>query len=83
MPATTCALVMTRSGAYTKPDPSTRRAQDAATPVILTTDGRTAVTAGLRSSFGSGCGTLRTRVGTSGPNTSGKSYERTASRSDE
>ena len=74
MPATTCALVMTRSGAYTKPDPSTRRAQDSASPVILTTDGRGSVTAGLCNSFGSGCGTLRTRVGTSGPNTSGKSY---------
>ncbi len=51
-PATTCALVMTRSGAYTKPEPSTRRAQDGATPVIFTTDGRTAATARLRSSAG-------------------------------
>ena len=38
---------MIRSGAYTKPDPSTRRAQDGASPVIFTTDGRTAVTARL------------------------------------
>ena len=83
MPATTCALVMIRFGAYTKPDPSTRRAQDSASPVILTTDGRAVLTAGLCNSFGSGGGTLRTLVGTSGPNTSGKSYERTASRSEE
>jgi hypothetical protein len=51
--------------------------------VTLRTDRRVALTAGLFSSAGSGSGTLRTRVGTSGPNTSGKSYERTASRSEE
>src|SRR5215203_3793625 len=75
-PATTCALVMIRSGAYTKPEPSTRRAQDTASPVILTTEGWLARTALDRSNVGSGAGTSRTRVGTSGPNTSGKSYAR-------
>ena len=50
--------------------------------MILSTDGLARPTATLPASRWSGGGTVRTRVGTSGPKTSGKSYARTTSRSD-
>src|SRR3712207_1728592 len=43
-PASTWALVMTRSAAYTKPEPSICREQDGAMPWIFTTDPWTDVT---------------------------------------
>src|SRR6266540_4082230 len=68
VPATTCALVITCSGAYTKPEPSRRREQVGAVPSTFTTDARALTTAGELATFGSGGGTARTWVGTRQPN---------------
>src|SRR3954447_16570264 len=70
-PARTCALVITRSGAYTKPEPSICREQDGAIPVIFTTDPLTDVTTGLFCRAWSGGGTSRAWVGVRGSRTSG------------
>src|SRR3990170_3883249 len=72
VPATTWALVMTRSGAYTKPDPSMRREQLGAEPSTLTTDWRELTTTRELASCGSGAATSRARVGDRLPKTSGK-----------
>ena len=79
-PARTWALVMTRSGAYTNPEPSTWREQDGAMPLTLTTESFTSATTGLVSSAGSGAGTSRTCVGVRGSRTSGSPRRSIASR---
>src|SRR3712207_1306463 len=53
-PASTWALVITRSWAKTNPEPSICREQDGATPLIRTTEPCTEVTTGLARSAGSG-----------------------------
>lgn len=71
MPATTCALVITRSGAATKPLPSSCREHDGALPRILTTRSCTCRTTGLLCNAGSGGPTSVTGVLPNGPSTSG------------
>src|SRR5262245_56602070 len=64
-PATTCAFVITRWGAYTKPEPSRPREHEA-TPVILAILLYAACTAGSRPVVLSGGRTGRIRSGTNG-----------------
>ena len=68
-PATTCALVTTRSGATTNPEPSWVRPQ--ASPSILTVEGPAASTAAFTTEV-SGNGTKPAIAGGSPLNTSGK-----------
>ena len=72
VPATTCALVITSSGAKTKPDPSSCRWHDGALPRILRTLGCAAATAGLRVSAALGGPVAVTGVRAKGLSTSGK-----------
>ena len=81
-PATTWALVITRSRAYRKPVPSIRREQELATPVILKTRLLTVATTADLASAGSGGSTGRTCVGTRSPNTSGKPRSSISRRND-
>src|SRR4051812_37358867 len=81
-PASTCALVITRPGAYTKPEPSICREQDGAMPRICTTEPSTLVTTGLFAKFWSGAATSLERVGVSGSRTSGSPRRSIASRSE-
>ena len=64
-PATTCALVMTRPGANTKPEPSTPRSQDA-TPMTLTTLSDACLTPGSRRVASSGGSTAVMRSSSNG-----------------
>src|SRR5690606_2082466 len=59
-PATTCALVITRSGETTKPEPVMMRSHDSARPVILMTLPAAARTSGSRCSrlFGGSTATI-------------------------
>ncbi|SLI57580.1 Uncharacterised protein [Mycobacteroides abscessus subsp. abscessus] len=54
VPATTCALVITRSGAMTKPEPSSARWQLGATPRMRSTLCCNEAATGLASTLGSG-----------------------------
>src|ERR671920_1039340 len=81
-PASTCALVITRSRAYTKPEPSICREHDGATPLTCTTEPDTEVTTGLESRAWSGAATSGTSVGVSGSRTSGSPLRSIASRSE-
>ena len=67
MPATTCALVITRSGETTKPLPSSACRQLCAMPSILTTLPRTCSTIGCSRSVSSGGSTLVIGVRPNGP----------------
>ena len=72
VPATTCALVITSSGAKTKPDPSSCRWHDGALPRIFRTLGCAAATAGLLGSAEFGGPVAVTGVRAKGLSTSGK-----------
>ncbi len=72
MPATTCALVITSSGAKTKPEPSSCRWHDGALPRILRTLGCAVATAALWASATFGGPVAVTGVRAKGLNTSGK-----------
>src|ERR1700744_5402754 len=71
-PATTCALVITRSGAITNPLPSKTFWQLGARLRTLTTLGAVAVTTGLVASAGSGDATGTTGVRLNGSSTAGR-----------
>lgn len=81
MPATTCALVITRSSAYTKPDPSIRREQLGADPSTFTTERWPLLTTSEPASAGSGGSTCRAWVRRNPSKTSGKPLVSTVSRS--
>src|SRR6478609_1912461 len=65
-PATTCALVSTRSGAMTKPLPSSCLLQDSASALTFTIDGSALVTTGDFANAASGGGTSVIGVDESG-----------------
>ena len=71
-PASTCALVITRPGAKTKPVPSMARRQDGASPVILTIELAATRIAGATTD-GSGAATDGASRVLNGPDTAGRS----------
>src|SRR5881227_2113414 len=70
-PATTCALVMTRSGESTNPLPSNTFEQDGAIARIFTTLGSVFATTGFLDSAASGAATATTGVRLNGSSTCG------------
>src|SRR5690606_27640608 len=71
VPATTCALVITRSGAITNPEPSSARWQLGATPRMRSTLCCSEAATGLASTLGSGGSTAVIGARPNGPITSG------------
>src|SRR5690606_17305802 len=72
VPATTCAFVITRSGAITKPEPSSARWQLGATPRMRSTLCCSEAATGLASTLGSGGSTAVIGGLPNGPITSGR-----------
>src|SRR6266851_4509870 len=68
-PATTCAFVITWSGAKTNPEPSIRREQDVATPITFTTLSRARTRPAERTTRGSGGATADADSAPSEPKT--------------